>query len=110
MITDKCFSRRGLLFGTGLSLIAGPMRAMQAPAIHGLEALLDGTAMARIPAGEFVMDPIRGTRMRASSSRAISQAFEIGKCEVSQAQWETVMTDPHARPGAIGTRARTPQQ
>src|SRR5205807_9531085 len=30
----------------------------------------------------------------------ISHEFEIGKFEVTQAQWETVMTDAHSKPGA----------
>jgi len=33
----------------------------------------------------------------------ISHDFEIGKFEVTQAQWETVMIDPHAKAGAVRT-------
>ena len=36
----------------------------------------------------------------------ISQGFEIGKCEVTPAQWEAVMRDPHAGRGARSSRGR----
>ncbi len=64
---------------------------------HSLESLLDGAAFASIPAGEFSMgskagnadeQPIRKVRVPA--------AIEMGKFEVTQAQWDALMRDPHA--------------
>jgi len=73
-------------------------------ASYGVTALLDGSAMVRIPAGEFAMGSASGDADEAPVHRVrITHAYEMGKFEITQAQWETVMTDPHAQPGAVRT-------
>ena len=73
-------------------------------AAYGLTALLDGSGMVRIPAGEFRMGSAAGEPDEQPVHRVrISRDFEIGKFEVTQAQWETVMLDPHAKAGAVRT-------
>jgi len=57
--------------------------------------------MVRIPAGEFAMGSASGGADEGPVHRVrITHAYEMGKFEITQAQWETVMTDPHAQPGA----------
>jgi formylglycine-generating enzyme required for sulfatase activity len=83
------------------------VNAQQGPATYGLTALLDGSDMVRLPAGEFQMGSASGEPDEAPVHRVrISSQFEIGKFEVTQAQWETAMADPHAGVGAVRT---TPQ-
>jgi formylglycine-generating enzyme required for sulfatase activity len=80
------------------------LSGQQKPGAYGLTALLDGSGLVRIPAGEFRMGSASGEADEAPVHRVrISQAFEIGRFEVSQAQWETVMLDPHAKAGAVRT-------
>jgi formylglycine-generating enzyme required for sulfatase activity len=68
----------------------------------GVTALLDGSGITRIPAGEFAMGSSGGVADEAPVHRVrISQAYEMSKFEITQSQWETVMTDPHAAPGAV---------
>ncbi len=75
---------------------------------YGLRALLDGSGFARIPAGEFLMGSSDGSDDERPAHRVrIGQGFEMGKFEVTQAQWEAVMSskrDAHAKP-AKGARA-----
>jgi len=60
--------------------------------------------MVRVPAGEFQMGSAGGEADEAPVHRVrISRDFEIGRFEVTQAQWETVMIDPHAKAGAVRT-------
>lgn len=69
--------------------------------MYSLEALIDSSGMARIPAGEFQMGSAAGNEDEQPAHRVrITQPFEMSKCEISQAQWETVMADPHAGPSA----------
>ncbi len=81
-----------------------PLEAQPDAASYSLTALLDGSAMARIPAGEFQMGSQGGEADEQPVHRVrISRDFEIGKFEITQSQWETVMTDPHAKAGAVRT-------
>jgi formylglycine-generating enzyme required for sulfatase activity len=66
------------------------------PTAHGLSELLDGSGFVRIRAGEFVMGSTAGQPDERPPHRVrISRDFEIGKYEVTQAQWETVMRSGH---------------
>ena len=70
-----------------------------APAIHTLDALLDGRAFVKISPGEFVMGFENGNRDEQPEHRVkITKPFEMGKYEVTQSQWIAVMRDPHSRP------------
>src|SRR5206468_8144009 len=67
--------------------------------LHSLSALLDGSGFVRSPAGEFLMGSNDGIADERPRHRVrISQSFEMGKVEVTQAQWEAVMRNPHVRP------------
>jgi len=80
------------------------LSGQQEPAAYGLTALLDGSGLVRIPAGEFQMGSAAGEADEQPVHRVrIGQEFEIGKFEVTQAQWETAMLDPHAKAGAVRT-------
>lgn len=69
--------------------------------LYGLAALLDGSGFAPIPAGEFLMGSSTGNAdERPMHAVRISQPFQMGKFEVTQAQWEAVMRSAHARPGS----------
>ncbi len=72
--------------------------------LFGLGALLDGSGFVRIPAGEFLMGADKGNDDEKPAHRVrIGQSVEMGKFEVTQAQWEAVMSRPpeaHARPGS----------
>jgi len=95
-----------LALTTGLMATAGVMQREAAPQDgepYGLRALLDGSGFVRIPAGEFIMGSKRGGDDERPERRVrISRGFEMGKFEVTQAQWEAVMTlkpKAHATPG-----------
>jgi len=76
--------------GVAAALTAGT--AQEAEQHYGIRALLDGRAFARIPAGEFLMGSKDGNGDERPAHRVrISRGFEMGKYEVSQAQWEAVM-------------------
>ena len=71
------------------------VQAQDAP-VHTLAYLME-SGFVRIPAGEFVMGSSTGNADEQPLGRVkISRAFEIGKYEVTQAQWESVMRNPHA--------------
>src|SRR5438477_10690894 len=98
-------SRRALLSGLGLTalgLIPRRLTAMQEPPPHGISALLEGTGMVRIAAGEFLMGSNDGNADEAPAHRVrISHDFEMSKFEITQAQWEAVLIDAHSKAGAV---------
>jgi len=103
-VFESGFSRRRFLGGAVGALALPRLDAQQDPAAYGLTALLDGSGMVRIPAGEFEMGSAGGEADEQPVHRVrFSRDFEIGKFEVTQAQWETVMLDPHAKAGALRT-------
>ena len=84
--------RRRFLAGAACALALPRLRAQQEPAAYGLTALLDGSGMVHIRAGEFRMGSASGEADEAPVHRVrISQDFEIGKFEVSQALGERVL-------------------
>lgn len=100
---DFRLPRRTFLLGAA-AIWSPRLSAQQEPAAYGLTALLDGSGMVRIPAGEFQMGSAAGETDEQPVHRVrISRDFEIGRFEVTQAQWETVMLDPHAKAGAVRT-------
>jgi formylglycine-generating enzyme required for sulfatase activity len=74
----------------------------QEESLYSLRALLNGSGFVRIPAGEFMMGSKEGNDDEKPAHRVrIRQGFEMGKFEVTQAQWQAVMSRPpeaHARP------------
>ncbi len=94
--------RRVILFGLLAMLLAQP----QAGRAAGLDALYRADAFARIPEGTFRMGYAKGLDDEGPEHEVrISTAFELGKLEVTQAQWEAVMRDPHKpnpEDGAVG--------
>lgn len=75
---------------------------VQEEKLYGLKALYDGSGFVRIPAGEFLMGSRGGSGDERPVHRVrISKSFEMGKFEVTQAQWEAVVgsnRDAHASP------------
>jgi formylglycine-generating enzyme required for sulfatase activity len=89
---------------TGALLAAASVAQETQP--PGLDALLDGGAFVRVPAGEFLMGSRGGNADERPARRVrISRAFELGKYEVTQAQWEAVMSRPRGAHGG-GAEAR----
>jgi formylglycine-generating enzyme required for sulfatase activity len=88
-------------FGATIAILvlAGICDAQQQPK-HSLTYLLeDKGAFVRIPAGQFSMGSTAGNPDEAPVHRVrISKPYEIGRYEVTQAQWKAVMEDPHAKP------------
>lgn len=67
-------------------------------------SLLDDSSFVRIPAGEFAMGSLHGNADEQPVNRVrIPRPFEMGKFEVTQAQWESVMRNPH---GAANAKER----
>ena len=99
-MSEWSFSRRGIL-GGAVALGVRSLEAMQNTQHYGLTAVLDGSAMARISPGEFLMGSPNGNSDERPVHRVrISKGFEMGKHEVTQAQWHAVVGDPHLKPGA----------
>jgi formylglycine-generating enzyme required for sulfatase activity len=97
----RLFSRRAVLCASvaGFAL-PGRGRAQEETDVPGVSALLDGSGLVRIPQGEFEMGSHNGNADEQPAHRVhISRAFEIGRYEVTQEQWDVVMRDPHARSG-----------
>jgi formylglycine-generating enzyme required for sulfatase activity len=91
-------SRRSLL--SGAALLLARLDAMEESQVHGISELLEGNGMVRIPAGDFWMGSEDGNPDEQPVHRVRIQGFEMSKFETTQAQWETVMTDPHAKADA----------
>ena len=99
MINGRTLSRRSLLSGVG-TLAVTRLGAMQDTQKFGLTALLDGSAMTPVPPGEFLMGSPNGNPDERPVHRVrISKGFEMGKYEVTQAQWHGIIADPHMKPG-----------
>ena len=65
--------------------------------LHSVTALIDGRGFVPIPAGEFIMGSAGGNADEQPPHRVrITSPFEMAKFEVTQAQWDAVMRDPHA--------------
>ena len=70
----------------------------QDPPLHSLSALLDGSGFVQIKPGEFTMGSSAGNPDEEPTHRVrISRGFEMGKFEVTQAQWIAIMRNPHSR-------------
>ena len=71
--------------------------AVENETLHSITALIEGKVFASIPAGEFTMGSASGNADEQPPHRVrITQPFEMAKFEVTQAQWDAVMRDPHA--------------
>src|SRR5438128_9637211 len=93
-------SRRSIL--AAMAAAVPRLGAIEEPPAYGISALLEGTGMVKIPAGEFLMGSDDGNADEAPMHRVrISHDFEIGRIEVTQAQWESVISDAHSKPGAV---------
>lgn len=84
----------------GLAMVfVSVLAAQQQADPHSLAALLTGPGFVRIPAGEFSMGSTAGNPDELPIRRVkIPKAFQMSKYEVTQAQWNAVMADPHAAP------------
>jgi len=72
------------------------MQQQKPGALAGVSSLLDGSGMVRVPPGEFSMGSNDGNPDEVPTRRIrITKPFEIGKYEVTQAQWEGVVRDAH---------------
>lgn len=70
----------------------------QEPPLHSLTALLDGSGFVQISPGEFTMGSSSGNPDEEPAHRVrISRGFQMGKFEVTQAQWIATMRNPHAK-------------
>jgi formylglycine-generating enzyme required for sulfatase activity len=88
-----------LTFGQNAPSARATLEPAEGVPLYSLTALIDGSGFVKIPAGEFMMGSGDATTDEGPRHRVrISQGFEMGKLEVTQAQWDTVMRDPHAKP------------
>jgi formylglycine-generating enzyme required for sulfatase activity len=93
-------SRRALLCGAGVIAVASV--DAQNVSEYGVSALLDGSAMVKLPPGEYTMGSSDANVDERPAHRVrISQSLEMSKYEVTQAQWLNVMTDAHSGPDAL---------
>ena len=66
---------------------------------YGLDALLDGSGFVPIPPGECLMGASMGVASEGPVHRVrITKGFQMGKFEVTQAQWDAVMRSAHQTP------------
>jgi formylglycine-generating enzyme required for sulfatase activity len=100
VIRSGYLTRRTFLRAGGFSLAWPLLDAMQEDPQYGVSALIDGTTLVSISPGEFLMGSKNGNPDERPVHRVrISRPFEMGKFEVTQAQWEGVMRDAHMKPG-----------
>jgi formylglycine-generating enzyme required for sulfatase activity len=112
-LVSESFQARGRLLRTVamLAVVAAGIRhgtalegaRTQPINLYGLEALLDGRGFVQVAPGEFSMGSRIGVEAEGPVHRVrITKGFEIGKFEVTQAQWDAVMRSAHgtADPGA----------
>ncbi|HCC57418.1 MAG TPA: formylglycine-generating enzyme family protein [Solibacterales bacterium] len=96
--SENIISRRKLLSGLVLGGLAA--RVSHAQDLYGVSALTEGAGMVRIAPGEFRMGAGDSNPDEQPVHRVrITRPFEIGKFEVTQAQWAGVLADAHPRPG-----------
>lgn len=68
----------------------------QTPPAPSPGGLLEDASYVRIPAGEFSMGSVSGNADEQPINRVrIPRSFEMGKYEVTQAQWDSIMRNPH---------------
>ena len=85
---------------SGLVLGGLAARVSHAQDLYGVSALTEGAGMVRIAPGEFRMGAGDSNPDEQPVHRVrITRPFEIGKFEVTQAQWAGVLADAHPRPG-----------
>lgn len=85
---------------------AGFVTLQDEPQLHGLAALLDGRGFVQIRAGEFLMGSSNGNSDERPARRVrINHDFEMGRFEVTQAQWSAVLGSAHGRTARAGTPA-----
>lgn len=100
--------KRAFLLGVFTMLSVQP-QALHGSEKAGLDALYHADTFARIPAGTFRMGYAKGLDDEGPEHEVrIGAAFELGKVEVTQAQWEAVMRDPHKPMPADGAVGATP--
>jgi formylglycine-generating enzyme required for sulfatase activity len=89
----------GVLLLSGLALVTGTLEAQSTPEQNLTNSM--GMEFVLIPAGTFKMGSDTGDQdERPVHQVTISKAFYMGKYEVTQGQWQTVMgTNPSASPG-----------
>ena len=96
--------RKGVFAATAVleALVLAPpcVSQQQEEPRHSITYLLQGKgAFVRIPPGQFTMGSDNGNPdEQPRHTVRITRAFEMGRYEVTQAQWRSVMEDPHARP------------
>lgn len=79
----------------GQQSVPGAPEGEAAP--HSLTALLEGKGFVQVQPGEFLMGSQDGNADEQPVHRVrISYSFEMSKFEVTQAQWDAVMRNPHA--------------
>ena len=89
-------TRRYFLGSSMTTVTLAAMEDSRDTELFGLDALIEGSGMVRIRAGEFLMGFDKGNEDERPVHRVkIGRDFELGRYEVTQAQWAIVMTDAH---------------
>lgn len=80
---------------------ATPADKIVNPELHSLTALIEGKGFVRIRPGQFTMgSPDGNPDEQPPHTVRITHEFEMGRFEVTQAQWDAAMRNPHAKPDA----------